>query len=407
MTVEERLGYLWLADRQTPRSTVPRWDFERGYRFCGAFGMRFRAPLHVVLDNFSEDEHTPFVHTRLGWCDVDAGRIGFHAENHDDHTRVHYDAPQRPTRVGRLFGLQPGDIFHNDWVTRFDPVCTVYETKWCDPVTGEPRPLRITSPIFFVPWDTQTTFLHTFVFAQIGEPFARFFPVLKHVATAVAWGEIRDDARFIPTVAGTPASTVGMRLGRFDKPLVHNHRLLERLYYAADATGAVTSWPSWIVGNTPTSRTAHPPAETIGVSTAARPLQKGPSTMSNRQWLKQLAATETKTWMSAVTPLGLDGTLRLETRHTIYVFRDGVCVDVARRGEDEVSGELTMIGMRVVGWLMEVEGSRRLLPRWIPGARAVLFRPPTDILPTRIALTSTSYRFVLIDCSQSRTQGRR
>jgi hypothetical protein len=121
--------------------------------------------------------------------------------------------------------------------------------------------------------------------------------------------------------------------------------------------------------------------------------------MSNRQWLKQLAATETKTWMSAVTPLGLDGTLRLETRHTIYVFRDGVCVDVARRGEDEVSGELTMIGMRVVGWLMEVEGSRRLLPRWIPGARAVLFRPPTDILPTRIALTSTSYRFV--PCSQT------
>jgi phenylpropionate dioxygenase-like ring-hydroxylating dioxygenase large terminal subunit len=238
MTTVERLGYVWMAAKSTARDRLPRWDFERSYDFCGSFGVRFDAPLHVVLDNFSEDEHTPFVHTRLGWDERAAGYIGFYAENHDDHTQVHYDAPQRPTRVGRLFGLRPGDVFHNDWVTRFDPVCTVYETKWVNPKNDETRPLRITSPIFFVPETRGTTMVHTFVFARIGPPYTRFLPILKHVATAVAWGEIRDDARFIPTVAGTPASTVGMRLGRFDKPLVHNHRLLERLYYAADATVA-------------------------------------------------------------------------------------------------------------------------------------------------------------------------
>ena len=126
--------------------------------------------------------------------------------------------------------------------------------------------------------------------------------------------------------------------------------------------------------------------------------------MSNRQWLKELAASETKTWMNSSTPLGLDGVHRLETRHTIYVFEDAVCTDVARRGEDdEVSAELTMIGMRVVGWLLEIEGQRRLLDRWLPGARAVLFRPPAGRLPSRIALTSQSHSFV--ECLQVPEEG--
>ncbi len=230
MRCEERHGYVWIANRDA-MGAPPSWPFEREYRFCGAFAMRFDAPLHVVLDNFSEDEHTPFVHTRLGWRSRDVSRINFHAENQDDRTEVHYDAPQRPTRVGRLFGLRPGDVFHNDWVTRFDPVCTIYETHWADPKTNAPRPLRITSPIFFVPETRATTMLHTFVFASVGEPYARFFPILRHLATAVAWGEIRDDARFVPTVRDTPASMRGMRLGKFDKPLVHNRRLLDAIYW--------------------------------------------------------------------------------------------------------------------------------------------------------------------------------
>ena len=55
--------------------------------------------------------------------------------------------------------------------------------------------------------------------------------MLKHLATAVAWGEIRDDARFIPTVSTPPSPSRGMRLGKYDKPIIHNHRLLERLYW--------------------------------------------------------------------------------------------------------------------------------------------------------------------------------
>lgn len=114
--------------------------------------------------------------------------------------------------------------------------------------------------------------------------------------------------------------------------------------------------------------------------------------MSNRKWLKNLAGT-------SIVPLGLAGSHRLETRHTVYVFRDGVCVDAARRDcDDDASSDVSMIGMRVVGWLLEVEGHRRLIERWIPGARAVLWRAHSEKTPSKIALTSPSFGFVA--CSQ-------
>ncbi len=234
MQVVERHGYIWMAAPNVPWSAMPSWDVE-GYRFCGSFATHFDAPLHVAFDNFSEDEHTPFVHTRLGWLDVDADKIEFSAQNEPDCTRVHYHAPQRPSRVTRLFGLRPGDVFHNDWVTRFDPVHTIYRTHWRDPHTDAKRPPRIMSPIYFVPETATTTWLHTFVFASLdtalGAPLERAFAPL---ARLLALLEVRDDARFIPTVQHTPFDLKGMRLGKFDKPIVHNHKLLETLYWGRE-----------------------------------------------------------------------------------------------------------------------------------------------------------------------------
>ena len=124
--------------------------------------------------------------------------------------------------------------------------------------------------------------------------------------------------------------------------------------------------------------------------------------MSNRQWLKDLAACGTQTWTNASSPTvpGVDGVRRLETSHTIYVFRDGVCVDVARRQfDDESNAQQGAIGMRVVGWLVEIEGRRRLLERWLPGARAVMWRAAGERTASKIALTSPSFGWVL--CSQT------
>jgi hypothetical protein len=56
---------------------------------------------------------------------------------------------------------------------------------------------------------------------------------VKAVSLWLGHREIAFDGRFIPTVAHTPYAFKGMQLGRYDKPLVHNHKLLDRVYRGA------------------------------------------------------------------------------------------------------------------------------------------------------------------------------
>lgn len=234
MQLVERHGYLWLADPSVPLERFPevQWD---GYRPAGSFSMLFEAPLHVALDNFSEDEHTPWVHTRLGWDRAHVDTIEFEAENFDDRTEVVYRARQRRSPARFLIGIREGDTFHNEWVTRFDPVRTIYDIYWTDARSGKRRGVVTRSAIFMVPEEERRTRFHVFVTLKVEEPKMRLLaPIIKRAAVGLAWWEIRDDARFIGTVADTPEKMQGMRLGKYDKPLVHNHKLLRRLYWSED-----------------------------------------------------------------------------------------------------------------------------------------------------------------------------
>ena len=230
----ERYDYLWLASRDAPASAFPEMEAP-GFEYVGGFGMRFDAPLHVAFDNFSEDEHTPWVHHRLGWTEAQLGGLEFEADNFDDRTEVRYTAPQRASVLARLLLLKPGDIFHNDWVSRFDPVRTDYVISWTSPA-GELRPLIYRAVIFFVPETAKTTRLHVMTFLKLSDPRYRpLLPIVRRAALALGWLEVRDDALFVPHVADTPFDLKGMRLGKFDKPLIHNHKLLRKLYWADEA----------------------------------------------------------------------------------------------------------------------------------------------------------------------------
>lgn len=244
--VVERHGYLWLAGRDTPLSAFPDLAPE-GFEFTGSFSMLFRAPLHVALDNFSEDEHTPFVHTRLGWDEPATGAIEYSAENHEDRTEVHYRAPQRDSLLVPLLLLRSGDFFHNDWVTRFDPVRTNYSIHWTAP-SGAPRPFHHHFAIFMVPETARTTRFHVFAFLKLVNPrFRPLMPVVRRAQRVLSWFEVRDDARFIPLVADTPYSMKGMRLGKYDKPLIHQRKLLERIYFSQDSSDSENATPVSLV----------------------------------------------------------------------------------------------------------------------------------------------------------------
>ncbi len=231
MQVVERYGALWLAAADVPAERMP--SLERpGFEAAGVFVEHFMCPLHVALDNFSEDEHTPWVHTRLGWTQADVGSVAYAASNYDDRTEVRYRAVQRPSALSRFFGVRPGDHFHNAWVTRFDPVRSEYLIHWTDPSGEVMRPAQLFAPIFMVPQEAGSTLFVVFVLAKLDNPWLwRMRHLVGRGAMMMIQREIRDDAVFIRNVADTPFSMEGMRLGKFDKPLIHNHRLLEKLYW--------------------------------------------------------------------------------------------------------------------------------------------------------------------------------
>lgn len=252
MTVIERHGYLWMAGPGVPAERMPALGWE-GWTPAGHTQVPFAAPLHVALDNFSEDEHTPWVHGLLGWTEEQATQVDFECRAPGDQVEVVYRGPQRPSPWLPLLGVRPGDTFENDWVTRFDPVWTRYTLSWYTPDTHVARPLSARFSIFMVPEDDRTTVFHTFVHVRI-QPglYAHIAPLVKGVTRWLGHREIAFDGRFIPIVADTPFGFDGMRLGKFDKPLVHNHRLLRRVYQGEGDPPAVGT------GAAPSTGSAHP-----------------------------------------------------------------------------------------------------------------------------------------------------
>ncbi|MBD2248699.1 Rieske 2Fe-2S domain-containing protein [Nostoc sp. FACHB-888] len=230
--VVENYGYLWLAAIETPIDALPQlgWD---GFEFAGSFSTLFKAPLHVVLDNFSEDEHFSSVHSSLGWDESGLAQVDFKAEVKSDHTCVHYQGPQRPSPWLLFFGVKAGDYFNNDWVTRFDPVQAVFTMYWVDATNGLPRPFVIRSAAFIMPETSKNTRIHTFVFFKIasGSLLRRFIPIIRPVILLLGRYEVAADARFIVNVADTPSDLKQMRLGKFDLPIIHNRRLLQSIYF--------------------------------------------------------------------------------------------------------------------------------------------------------------------------------
>ena len=66
------------------------------------------------------------------------------------------------------------------------------------------------------------------------------------------------------------------------------------------------------------------------------------------------------------------GEMTIATRHTVYRFRDGLCVAVHRQDTGAVQNEC--IGMHMTGWLVEGADGPTVSGEWLPGVSAVLMR---------------------------------
>ncbi len=116
-----------------------------------------------------------------------------------------------------------------------------------------------------------------------------------------------------------------------------------------------------------------------------------------RDLLKRLASVTD--WDSA-NRTSFEGECWVETRNTIYRFRDGVCFEVSCSDPRKKPRASVLVGMRLVGWLEGGSERSRLSYEWTPGASALLWRPENAGEAEAMAMTSRTTAFTLGRSSQ-------
>ena len=176
------------------------------------------------------------MHRWFGWDEASWPAVRYEAWTHDDRTEALYVGPQRRAPVLPLIGVRPGDLFHNRFESRFDPVRTVYTSHWTTPDERERRPIEARTVVFMVPETERTTRFPTFVFVRVSDRslFHRLRPIIRVVARAFVMAEWWMDARWVAHMADVAKDLDGLRLGKFDKTVIRNRKLLRTLYFGED-----------------------------------------------------------------------------------------------------------------------------------------------------------------------------
>src|SRR5690606_1577949 len=139
------------------------------FTFLAGYPVEFNCPLHVGFDNFSEDEHFPYVHKVVGWNEENSKDMEYEFLETETTTNVYYRGKQRKLLGMGLYFMKEGDPVHNNGETRFDPVRTEY-VLWNTNKKGEKSTGYSRSCIFFVPNGQKKMTLVVFSFVKPPSP---------------------------------------------------------------------------------------------------------------------------------------------------------------------------------------------------------------------------------------------
>lgn len=223
-------GWIWLraagSSSQFPQFDVP------GYNFVGTLRHEMNAPLEIVLDNFTEVEHTPTTHALLGYDLSRMTEVETKVEATDDSVRVFNGGPQKKISpfIEFLFGIKTGDRFVDDWTTRFSPVYACYDQYWSDAATQRPKGVRWRIYVFFNPLDAEHTELVTFPFIKPPDRSWRNWFLFKPTLRWLVDREITLDKHMVESLADKNPAIDGMKLSRFDKTLGLHRGRIDRIY---------------------------------------------------------------------------------------------------------------------------------------------------------------------------------
>lgn len=232
LQVAERHGLLWVAGRQAPPEAVPRLEVP-GSQELGVYSRSFEVPLHVLLSNFVDVEHVPFIHSPgIGLLSLRFGPPGeLRTEVGPDEvkTTYRYRADAEP---GARFLAWRSIRMDVERVTRFDPLRLADTVTWHDEQTGRQLPMSLRIVSFFVPETRERTRVSWYASMACSTwLLRRLGPVLRRGARPLLQLTTRQDERFLRACAHIPYETDGMRLDRLDGPISANLRALQHTRY--------------------------------------------------------------------------------------------------------------------------------------------------------------------------------
>lgn len=234
--VVERERVIWVKSKAAA-AAFPRVDVE-GWSPIGRLRRVVRAPLEVVVDNFTEVEHTGEVHALLGYPMDRMAEVKTETTIEEDRIRVYNEGPQRPIPrlIAALYQIPKGGYFVDDWTTYFSPVHSVYDQYWIDPETRAPVGEALRIAVFYNPISAEETELFVLAWAR-AMPWGRggLNAILLPASRAFIALEVLLDARALEGLADKRPSLAGNRLGRFDKGLVAARDRIQRIYRGAPA----------------------------------------------------------------------------------------------------------------------------------------------------------------------------
>ncbi len=223
--VTEKYNAIWI--RKNSESKFPELDIE-GYNYVSTLENLINAPMELVLDIFSEVEHTVTTHAFIGYS---LESIETHIDVNESSVKVSNKGTQRriPWIIEKLTNIHSGDYVFDDWETRFSPVYSIYNHWWLKQRTGIAHDLRFYIAVFFIPINEQETKLITFFFStkfwgSLG------FEIVKPIFSFLVNYEINQDRKMLENLANKNTSTDHMVLGKFDRVLIENRKKIKQIY---------------------------------------------------------------------------------------------------------------------------------------------------------------------------------
>jgi len=224
----ERYGAVWIKERGG-EVAIPDLDFP-GFNILCVHDCDFNVSVELLLDNFSEVEHTATAHWVFGYDLKQLGSMRNETIVTEESVTIVSSGPQKhiPWWMRPGTGARTGDTFEVRQTVYYHPLYSVYDWWWIDPATGLERPVRFKEIAFFHRIGPRQSRLFSFhLWNRPNTGLLGFNRLARFVASVIVRREIAIDRWLLENIHDEGA-VPRRRLGRFDRVVTETRKRLPR-----------------------------------------------------------------------------------------------------------------------------------------------------------------------------------